>query len=197
MPTNQEPCAAHRRRSISVPVSTLAHMHASLRETCDLPREPLSGDHSGGAAAYSVIVVIWTACRRSTPAATRNCAVTFRDEHGKNCSAFRQTVVIQTVVCDVPPLFCSNMQVCSHVFWRSTYAFKIRESNVFLVSKMPPFAADVSWGSSVGFFFQPPHHEFRQNTRHVASSIALTRIPLRGVETNFTLHKKLGTWHCW
>ena len=36
--TNQEPCAAHRRRSISVLVSTLAHMHSSLRKTYDLPR---------------------------------------------------------------------------------------------------------------------------------------------------------------
>ena len=40
-------------------------------------------------------------------------------EHGIDCSAFRQTVVIQTVVCYVRPLFCSNIQVCSHVFQRS------------------------------------------------------------------------------
>ena len=47
VPTSQEPCAAHGRRRISVPVSTPAHTHARFGRTHDLRREPLSGDHGG------------------------------------------------------------------------------------------------------------------------------------------------------
>ena len=109
-------------------------------------------------------------------------AVTFRDEHGINCSAFRQTVVIQAVVCDERPLFCSNIQVRSQVFQRSTYAFnsptlqvcvspaKSGNPMVFIVSRMLPFAADVSLGLSSRFLFSTTASRVQTNTRHAASS---------------------------
>ena len=132
-------------------------------------------------------------------------AVTFRDEHGINCSAFRQTVVIQAVVCDERPLFCSNIQVCSQVFQRSTYAFtsptlqvcvspvKIRESNgVYRVQDVSFCSRRVTGAlHSVSFF----NHCITSSDEHETCcflNFALTRILLHSVAATFTVAGNLA-----